>query len=318
MADMGNESDAAERAAREATAWFVRLNDPRVSDADRRAFRAWLQADPSNERAMAEARALWDDLREPAARLGQGGWYRERRRRRLGRAAAAFAAFAAVLCAVAVWRDPGLVDRALADHATRPGERRDVTLSDGTLLHLDGDTALRATTTVSSREVTLLRGRAWFDVARDERRPFVVHAGAVDARAVGTAFAVDRTDGSVTVDEGEVAVSAGGTSATLTADERTALAPDGRLEAAERVDPLVAGAWRRGLIVLDAAPLGAVAAELSRLEAGRVIIPADDVARLRLSGTFRAEDPAAIVEAMRAALGLKVARVAGFATIVYR
>jgi transmembrane sensor len=319
MVESGAGGDRDEQAARDAIAWFVRLNNAGVTEADRRAFRAWLEADPEHERAMAETSALWGDLKEPAARLGQGGWYRQRPRAhaRLGRLAA-IAACLALAGGVALWRDAGLIDRVFADHATWPGERREFVLADGTRIHLDGDAALRITFAPTLREVTLDRGRAWFDVARDENRPFVVHAGRIGAQALGTAFAVDREAASVTVEEGRVAVEAGGARAVLKADQRAALDADGRLGPIFPVDHAVAGAWRRGLVVLDAAPLGEVAAALSRLEAGRVVIPDADLRKLRLSGTFHAAEPREIVEAMRAALGLKVVRVPGVATVIYR
>ncbi|MFD1331595.1 FecR/PupR family sigma factor regulator, partial [Methylopila musalis] len=69
MAYHEDDGDPAERAEREATAWFVRLNDPMASDQDRRAFQRWLEADPAHERAMAATRDLWDDLAAPARTL---------------------------------------------------------------------------------------------------------------------------------------------------------------------------------------------------------------------------------------------------------
>src|SRR5258706_3413361 len=44
------------------------------------------------------------------------------------------------------------------------------------------------------REVALTRGEAWFKVAHDVRRPFIVSAGRIRVRAVGTAFSVRRHD----------------------------------------------------------------------------------------------------------------------------
>ncbi len=320
MVESGTEGDPGERAAQDAIAWFVRLNDPRASEADRRAFRAWIEADPEHERAMAETAALWGDLAAPAARLGHGGWYRERspERQGFGRLAALAACAALLVAGAALWRDPGLVDRAFADQATRPGERRDVVLADGTRMLLDGDTALSAALSATRRDVTLIRGRVWFDVAPDKTRPFVVRSGALDAQALGTAFAVDHDVESVTVEEGQVEVLAGGEQVTLRAAERTALAAGGGLDAPSRIDPAAAAAWRRGLVAFDAAPLSEVAAELSRLEAGRVIIAGGDLRRLRLSGSFRADDPSGILEAMRGALSLKIVRLPGLVTLIYR
>src|SRR5688572_6806121 len=67
----------AEQRASEATAWFVRLQGPDATDADRRAFRRWLAGDAKRGEAFNEVRQLWSDLETPAAILGEGGWYRE-------------------------------------------------------------------------------------------------------------------------------------------------------------------------------------------------------------------------------------------------
>ncbi|MFD1702305.1 FecR family protein [Methylopila henanensis] len=317
-----SDGDSADRAAREATGWFVRLNNPLATDDDRRAFRAWLDADPAHADAIGETRDLWDRLEAPANRLGASGWHREitpPRRRKRRTAAIAAALLATGFACLAIWRDAGLIDRAFADHATRPGERLEVVLSDGTRLYLDGDSALDASFAPAARDVTLLRGRAWFDVAPDPARPFIVHAGAIQARVLGTGFAIDRDAGSVVVDHGSVLVMVRGAQTVgLAANQRTALASDGALEPPTMVDPGVALAWRHGLIVLDAAPLADVATELARLEPGRLLIPDPKLAALRLSGVFRADDPDAIVEAMRAGLGLKAMSLPGVATVLYR
>ncbi|WP_020186549.1 FecR domain-containing protein [Methylopila sp. 73B] len=317
MADQGGQDDAVERAAREATTWFVRLNNPLATDADRSAFRAWLDADPAHRSAFAETDDLWRDLEAPAQRLRAVTRRRDASRRHLGRLAAA-AAVAATLAAGALWRDAGLIDRALADYAAPPGQRRDIALADGTTVTLDGDSALDVAFAGTAREVTVVRGRAWFEVAPDPDRPFTVHADAIAARAVGTAFAVDGLAQSVTVDHGVVEVSGAGRTVTLGLGREVALAADGTLGAPKDVSLETALAWRRGLIVLDAAPLGAVADELARRAPGRVVIPDPSLRALRFSGVFRADDPDAVLEAMRTALGLRTLAIPGLAVVVYR
>jgi transmembrane sensor len=171
------------------------------------------------------------------------------------------------------------------------------------------------------REVTLRRGRVWFDVARDPARPFFVHADRLDIRVLGTAFGIDQeADGSVVVVErGEVEVAGKvGTPIRLTAAERIALDADGAPGAPEPVDVGVASSWRRGLIVLDAASLGAVVDELIHMAPGRVLILDQSVRGLRLSGVFHADDPDAVLAAMRTSLGLKTFAIPGLATVVYR
>lgn len=328
MTSAGDDETVADRAAREATAWFVRLNNPLASDQDRRAFRDWLAVDPSHDEAYAEVRALWAELDAPARMLAAEGRRRAPDRHasppvRRGatsrglRLGLAFALIAMIGCGLTLWRDPGLMARLAADHATKPGERREFTLSDGTKLLLDGDTAVTQSFAKASREITVTRGRVFLTVARDGR-PFLVHANDLDVTVLGTGFSVDQTEDRVTVDHGLVSVAThGGEGVELKAGDQVQ-AVDGRLGAPAHIDVDAAFAWRRGLIVLDAAPLSDVFEELGRMAPGRVATLQQEVRAMRLSGVFRADDPDALIEAMRTGLGLKTVSAPGFATLVYR
>lgn len=311
----------AERAAREASEWFVRLSNPMASDHDRRRFQAWLAADPAHGDAIQQTRALWSRLGEPAAELGRGGWHRHAPRRP---AAHRTYRLAASICAIAFiggalfWRDPGLVDRWRADHATRAGEHLEIVLADDSRLYLDGDSAVTVQLHDDRREVEILRGRVWFDVARDEKRPFRVVSNEIATEVLGTAFGIDNEHAKVTVEHGRVAVSDRRSSRVeLGASEQIAVEGD-HLGAKAKIDPQAAFAWKRGLIVLDSAPLGVVADELGRMAPGRVIIADAELRALTLSGVFRADDPDAVIEAMHTALGLQTLSLPGFATLVYR
>jgi transmembrane sensor len=91
---------------------------------------------------------------------------------------------------------------------TERGERREMALSDGSVVQVDPETRLRLDYQPDTRRVILERGRALFHVARNANRPFLVQAHETTVRAVGTAFAVEQgTDAVVvTVAEGKVAV----------------------------------------------------------------------------------------------------------------
>jgi transmembrane sensor len=329
MEPASDHSEDREQASREATEWFVRLNNPLASEETRRTYRVWLMADPAHHDAMREVSELWGALDRPAAQLAANGWHRVTDRPALQprgwltggfRFAAAGIVTVALACGVAVWRDVGMLDRAFADVATRPGERREVRLADGTTAFLDGDTALNSRMGEELREITLLRGRVWFDVVADAARPFAVHAGRVDSRVLGTAFGIDREAGVVTVERGEVAVSDVEVTrgpVRLAAWQSVAL-QNGSLGSPVAVDPDQALAWRRGLIILDRVPLSHVVEELSKMAPGRVVFADPALKHLTLSGTFRADDPGAVLEALQSALKLRILSVPGFATLIYR
>jgi transmembrane sensor len=93
-------------------------------------------------------------------------------------------------------------------YSTDIGERRSITLADGSAVDLNARSSIRIEFSNSERRVELLRGQALFQVAKDKRRPFIVRTTEASVRAVGTQFDVYRkTAGTtVTVLEGEVAV----------------------------------------------------------------------------------------------------------------
>jgi transmembrane sensor len=103
----------------------------------------------------------------------------------------------------------------------------------------------------------------------------------------------------------------------LAENERVELI-SGRLGPAERIAPGSGLAWTRGLIVLDAAPLSEVIAELAHMAPGRVMIADSRLNALTLSGVFQADDPDAVIEAMKSGLGLRAISVPGLATLIYR
>jgi transmembrane sensor len=120
------------------------------------------------------------------------------------------AALAAAACLAFVFGG-NLMLRIEADHMTATAEQRRVQLADGTVVLLAPESAIDVVYGAGTRRVRLLKGRAYFDVAAD-RRPFVVQAGEVEARDIGTAFDIglDVRGVDVAVREGIVDVGAPG------------------------------------------------------------------------------------------------------------
>src|SRR5262249_16810240 len=132
----------------------------------------------------------------------------------------------------------------LASYLTQPipkisfasaGERRDVMLGDGSLVHLDVDSEVNVRLSADRRDVTLVNRRALFEVAHDSSRPFVVSAGSTRTTALGTHFQVQRDSQSVlvTLTEGSVAVTGDPEqsrwSEKLTPGEQISLTTDGHV-----------------------------------------------------------------------------------------
>ena len=312
----------------EAMAWFVRINAGTASDAERRAFEDWLHRDPTHPSAYAEAEALWHDLGEiPDPRKGSDPAAGPRkaaisRRRRVGwRSFGALAACLALAFA-GLWIS-GTLDRLRADHATAVGERRSVTLSDGSVVQLNTDSALAVDLTETARRIALLRGEAFFTVAKDPKRTFEVVGRGLTSRALGTAFLVRRGGDAetVAVAEGRVRVSPSSAptlpdrGVTLSAGE--ALRADGAGEITRQAaDFATLAAWRDGKLVFADQPLRAVIAELDRYRPGIIVFLDSAVAEARFTGVLSLRDSDQALTAIERTLPVEAQRVTGYLTLL--
>ncbi|MDX3926018.1 MAG: FecR family protein [Shinella sp.] len=285
------------RAVREeAVAWFVRMNSGEASPADEAGFQAWLCSCPENKREYARLQRMWSDLdhvRDPSAsKRPNHSIVRFSRRHVLGAGAMAAAATAIV------W--VGGYDYLFSDQFTGTGEVRELVLDDGTHVTLDADSAISVDYSPSLRRLVLQRGRAYFDVAGDETRPFSVFAREGSVTALGTQFVVQIWDYSVTASVQESAVSvalpdAGSTR--LEAGETLTYGPDG-LGAIEPSDAEAETSWRRGRLIFEDKPLARVISDVNRYRRGTIRILDAELRNLRVSGIFDVNDPDGVLDAI--------------------
>ncbi len=199
--------DTRRTARAEAAAWIVRLHGPHRSAELEAGFRQWLAADPENARQFERVTEVWDaGATSPVAGLPRVTRWREAQ----GSRRWALAASVLFVFALGTW---GFNQFWLGQsYATRLGEQRLVRLDDGSRIALNSNTRIRVSCCENERRIHLERGEAYFEVARDAARPFVVDAGGHRVTALGTAFVVrhDATRTAVTLVEGKVAVSGAG------------------------------------------------------------------------------------------------------------
>jgi transmembrane sensor len=194
-----------QRAARaEAAAWIVRLHGPHRSPEIEAAFRDWLAAHPENGKQFERVTEVWD----AGSSVPVPGAPRLIRWKELhnGPKWSLAAAILLLVCGLLgwgtwrVWANP--------TYTTGVGEQRVVRLDDGTRLSLNSGTHVRITYSDLERRVELARGEAYFEVAHNPERPFIVIAGNHQVIAIGTTFVVryETAQTAVTLLEGRVAV----------------------------------------------------------------------------------------------------------------
>jgi transmembrane sensor len=263
---------------------WVRLTSGNATPADFLKFAQWRRLSPQHEAAAVLTEQLWLDL--PPTRPAK------RRARTLGaRRPLRWAALVAGLAALLALTVGEPLPVYFADHATAVGERRLLTLDDGSRVWLNSATALSVQYDAARRQISLLKGEALFEVSKDPNRPFVVEAANGSVQAMGTRFEVDRQGGRVHVGvtEGEVKVTSGGATMPLKAARQLAFS-DGAAPAASRpLDLDSAVAWQRDKIIFNQRPLGEVFADIERYLPGSLIV-AGRLPDTPVSGVFDLDD----------------------------
>jgi len=195
---------------------------------------------------------------------------------------------------------------AFAEYRTTTGEIRHVTLSDGTQLDLNSNSAVDLRFSASERRIRLIRGEILLTSGHDPVRPLIVETPAGDVQALGTRFAVrELADGSrVDLYEGRVRVTPlHGTAVQISAGD--SLWFNARQSSALPAVSLNASSWTEHRLIAERQPLGEFVAQLSRYRPG--LLRCDQaVAGLLLTGVFPLDDTDAILAALERSLPVQV------------
>ena len=300
----------------EAAAWIVRLRESEA-EADLEEFRAWLAGAPARHVALAEMETLSSGVRGPAATALAA----DRRRRGLHqRWRAAALAASLVIALTGIVQREALAVALFADGEAPAGSQRRLALADGTIVTLNSKAALDTHFSRGQRDVTLMRGEAFFDVAKDAARPFVIAAGAARVTVVGTHFnvKVEGGDTVVTVDEGIVRLAAfkGGNDIRLSAGQQGLVERD-RVQAQPNFDALAVSAWRRNQMVFYNARIDEVVAELNRYRSAPILVLNRGFANERISGVFASRDTDDVIRTLEKQLGISSLSLPGGVVILY-
>lgn len=297
-----------ERAEREAADWFAKLNTLSISTAALERFQDWRRI-PANDAAYERMEALWEvggrlkgdpDIQRGVARALNhrapmqqvlGLW-----RRPIPRRTGAIALAAGLILAIGL----SIIVVQSGQYRTGVGEQRLVTLADGTRLRLDTDSRVKVRLGDRERDVQLLRGRAFFDVAHDTSRPFIVHADGTAVRALGTRFDV-RLAGEevkVTLVEGSVEVTQADAPKAWRLNPGESLSPREAQARPRRVDVAATTSWTSGRLTFRETPLAQAVAEVNRYSRQKVVIDGSRLQQVPISGVFDVGDTEAFVAAV--------------------
>ncbi|MFT3932557.1 MAG: FecR domain-containing protein [Chitinophagaceae bacterium] len=153
--------------------------------------------------------------------------------------------------------------------ATPKGGQYQVMLPDGSMVWLNAASSIYFPTAfIGSERRVKISGEAYFEVAKDKSKPFIVESGSSEVKVLGTHFNVmaynDEERMETTLLEGAVAFSNNNRTLMLQPGEQSKLMKDGRLEKANNADADEILAWKNGMFHFENADIYAVMRQLSR------------------------------------------------------
>lgn len=275
---------AAERKARdldeEALGWLVRLTSGEESPEEHDAFRRWRDQSAEHAAALHRARTLWQQLGTAVPEVERR---RNRSADRVRRVARMLPIAAALLLCVFTgerywtnWR---------FDQVTATGERRVVTLADGSRITMAPDTAFTVDTSAHARRIVLARGEALFEVRHDASRPFVVRIGQTEFRDVGTIFDLRHAGNTTRLVVTQGLVEASRDDRRLLVSAGQGLEIDQAIGAVHAVDAARETSWTNGRMTFHDRPLSEIIAAVAPYYQGRIFLVGRDVGNVRLDAS---------------------------------
>jgi transmembrane sensor len=221
---------------------------------------------------------------------------------------------AAMITFFAINLFPDYLNFPISDYRTRIGEQKAVTLSDGSVVHLNTDTAINVSFSQNVRNIQLLKGEAEFEVAHDASKPFIVISGGIQTRAIGTRFIVryDDSEGQVTLLGGKVLVKAGDENynksiITLNPGEQAAFNKN-HLEPLVHLDTKGIDAWKKGRLQMNFVSLDQAITEINRYRRGTVTLLNRRLAEHKINAVIDIKHIDAWLEALEVTLPVKLYR----------
>jgi transmembrane sensor len=288
--------------------WLLRLREEAVTQNDLAEWLRWYEADEQHKHAFEEAQAFWHSSGQVLE--GPGAPSIAELLNRPARPVQASATsslgaqprvtlripFGIAACFLALGVGVALFELARPFHSppapsSSPSLVESSVLPDGSRMELAPRSPLEVHFTPAERTVEIGDGEAYFSVAHNRARPFVVHVGSLKVQAVGTAFNVRKAASHVvvTVSEGTVEVSEAGTRSSqqrLTAGQQLTLVQGrGGQSVVAPADLPQALAWRQGRLEYQKEPLASVIADVNHYREHPVIVRDDSVGQILFSGT---------------------------------
>ncbi|MEM9633789.1 MAG: FecR family protein [Pseudomonadota bacterium] len=337
--DHNSEADKPASLSEEAADWLFKLKDNPHDQELIGQFQNWRALDASHEAAWIRMCKVWKGLGVVAPehlqsdtpaihqqQIGQPAAFTEvtvKHRRWFTARRAVTATTMAIAACILILLAPIWILRLQADHYTRTGEVMTVRLEDGSSVTLAGASAIKTRMSDEGRFVELLDGEAYFDVAHEPDRRFVVSATGLNVTVLGTEFNVrqgwETTD--VALRTGSIDTSSvpdGKKIARLRPGQLLELrTSDGATEMSD-IDPGHIGAWRNRKLFVSNQTVASVAEQIGRYQSGWVTIPDWNLASQRVTGVYDLSEPERALRTLVAPFGGEVIEISNYLHVLTR
>ncbi|UXA39548.1 FecR domain-containing protein [Pseudomonas juntendi] len=294
----------------EALEWFSALRHPNCDDAQRRAFAAWCQA-AENAQAYAELERFWQQVQPSPARPRPRP--PSERRSHLGKWVALCFLLGLAAATYLYWP---WMQRLASELHTDVGERRSTRLADGTTLSLDSASAMNVDLRGRTRQLHLVQGQVYLQVALDGRA-LEVAVGNARIQVFGTRLQVTRhaNHDELVVISGKAMVVQGGEQRLVSKGERVTF-DDTRIGTVRPADLKTVDSWRSGYLKASDMPLGQVLERLASYQGQRVWLMDEQLTHRRVSGDFNLDRAGETLQSLAAAQHLQLQGVLGHWLVV--
>lgn len=312
--------------------WVAKLDGHDLTSAEKTDFNEWLHRSPKHRQEFQTYAEPWDAFdeswREEAFANNDnptmGALWNK------AKYASAIAATVAIVFLSSLF----LVDHQNtqshpAFYSSEIGHQKTVALGDGSQIQLNTNSQIEVLFSDHNRKIRLIKGEAWFDVAHDKTKPFLVYAGTGVVKAVGTAFAVQLHNDNieVTVTEGRVELAA---YAKETEDIHIDVMPENKpkvlaqIEAGQRAefDTVIEIietvptdviekelSWQSGLLIFDGESLEDVVKDFSRYTNIEFVITNSEIRDMKITGYFQTNNTTAFLNTLGNNFDIKVEHV---------
>lgn len=308
-------------AAEQAVDWCIRLNEDDCTPEEQEAFNRWINSDPNHAIEYQKTLKVWNLSTQltPSKPVSYSPRHKNvtpisstKKNQRsnwhlFARVACVIMLLVPISCYIG-WK----LDWVPSDYQAYTAEqvRQQFTLPDDSQVELNLNTRLTYTSYRHHRQVNLNHGEAYFHVAHDSSRPFVVSAASGEITVTGTRFNVWKHHDNVVVavSEGSVSVKSGRSHSKLSSGMQARFNAAYPQPSVSNVDTQQTLAWRDGQLILDNLTLAEATPLINRYLEAPLVLASQSVASLRIGGIYRTDDIQNLINALPDILPVNVSK----------